>query len=45
MLGQPEAVVAQRLDMARQVQAVGQRGSHVAALADRGEIQDRQRNR
>ncbi len=44
VFGQPVAAVAQRIGMLGQFQHVGEGGGGVTALADRGQVKDRQRD-
>ncbi|MNT81209.1 hypothetical protein D3C72_2207790 [compost metagenome] len=43
VFGQPVAAVAQCIGMLGQLEHVGEGGSGIAALADRGQVEDRQR--
>ena len=44
MLGQPIADIAERIDMARQVDAVAERRSGFGASGDDGEVENGERN-
>ena len=44
MLGHPETPVAERFDMARQIERVAQRLAGIAALGDRRKIKNGKRN-
>jgi hypothetical protein len=44
VFGQPVAAVAQRIGVLGQFQHVGEGGGGVTALADRGQVKDRQRD-